>query len=208
MRYAERYVSEIRSRASARGGAGDIANGESFAGPGLVVATAFSATSCCPPARSIRSAPTRSESSPPRRRAGHTARLPLRLAPIRRLVRPPRVARAAGHLAFNSSGLRWGTSRTRTRAEGHGAPGSALPVGSAAVEGVLNDLAGGELRGFERRDRDRRAGLRVTALALAAFGVRVALLENYILELEVANDTLQRQNFELIDRGKTLKSML
>ena len=38
--------------------------------------------------------------------------------------------------------------------------------------------------------------------------VRVALLENYILELEAASETLQQQNLELIDRIKTLKSML
>jgi hypothetical protein len=38
--------------------------------------------------------------------------------------------------------------------------------------------------------------------------VRVALLENDILELEAANETLQRQNLELIDRIKTLKGRL
>jgi hypothetical protein len=38
--------------------------------------------------------------------------------------------------------------------------------------------------------------------------VRVALLENHILELEAANETLQRQNLELIDRIKTLKGRL
>jgi hypothetical protein len=38
--------------------------------------------------------------------------------------------------------------------------------------------------------------------------VRVALLENDILELEAASETLQQQNLELIDRIKTLKSML
>jgi hypothetical protein len=37
--------------------------------------------------------------------------------------------------------------------------------------------------------------------------VRVALLENDILDLEAASETLQ-QNLELIDRIKTLKSML
>ena len=38
--------------------------------------------------------------------------------------------------------------------------------------------------------------------------MRVALLENDILELEAASETLQQQNLELIDRIKTLKSML
>jgi hypothetical protein len=38
--------------------------------------------------------------------------------------------------------------------------------------------------------------------------VRVALLENDILELEAASETLLQQNLELIDRIKTLKSRL
>jgi cell division protein FtsB len=38
--------------------------------------------------------------------------------------------------------------------------------------------------------------------------VRVALLENDILELEAASETLQQQNLELIDRIKTLKGRL
>jgi hypothetical protein len=38
--------------------------------------------------------------------------------------------------------------------------------------------------------------------------VRVALLENYILELDAASETLQQQNLELIDRIKTLQGML
>jgi len=37
--------------------------------------------------------------------------------------------------------------------------------------------------------------------------VRVALLENYILELEAASE-MQQQNLELIDRIKTLQGML
>lgn len=38
--------------------------------------------------------------------------------------------------------------------------------------------------------------------------VRVALLENDILELDAASETLQQQNLELIDRIKTLQGML
>ena len=38
--------------------------------------------------------------------------------------------------------------------------------------------------------------------------MRVALLENYILELEAASETLQQQNLELIDRIKTLQGRL
>jgi hypothetical protein len=33
-------------------------------------------------------------------------------------------------------------------------------------------------------------------------------VENHTLELEAANETLQRQNLELIDRIKTLKGRL
>ena len=38
--------------------------------------------------------------------------------------------------------------------------------------------------------------------------VRVALLENYILELDAASETLQQQNLALIGRIKTLQGML
>src|SRR4051812_27604912 len=43
-------------------------------------------------------------------------------------------------------------------------------LGLAAVEGVLDGLAGSELGSLGRRNRDRRAVLRVAALAFAALG--------------------------------------
>jgi hypothetical protein len=55
------------------------------------------------------------------------------------------------------------------RSEGRGALGRTVPTGSA-VEGVLDGLAGGEPGNLGRRNRDRRAGLRIAALALAPLG--------------------------------------
>src|SRR4051794_34001828 len=54
--------------------------------------------------------------------------------------------------------------------KGRGVPGGVVPASSAAVEGIFDGLAGGEPDSLGRGDRDRRAGLRIAALTLAALG--------------------------------------
>jgi hypothetical protein len=53
---------------------------------------------------------------------------------------------------------------------GTAALNTAMPPASVAVEGGLDCFAGGELRSFGRRDRDRLAGLRIAPLPLRALG--------------------------------------
>src|SRR3954468_10842778 len=57
----------------------------------------------------------------------------------------------------------------RCRTDRHGCPEGG-PAGSAAVERVLDSLAGGEPGGPGCRDRDRLAGLGIAPLTLAALG--------------------------------------
>ena len=54
--------------------------------------------------------------------------------------------------------------------DGHGAFERTVPLASIAVEHVLNGLGRRELSGFRGCDRDRFAGLGITALTLAALG--------------------------------------
>ena len=53
---------------------------------------------------------------------------------------------------------------------GTAALSTAMPPASVAVEGGLDCFAGGELRSFGRRDRDRLAGLQIAPLPLRSLG--------------------------------------